>query len=287
MRIRSIKPEWLEDERMALASAEARVLSVALILLADDEGRGRCNPEILGARVFPGVPDVRRLLVEDSSSPLRALERMGFVLVYESCGQMYYAIRQWKRHQRIDRPTPSRIPEPPDTEMTDFFGSIDETTTSPRRALDEPSPPDRKGREGKGKDINYTPTSTVAALPGTPGPDPEGDPPASVDAVAVFTAWRSAFGLDERTKFTVKRRRAVVARLRRFKASELVEAIEAFAANPWRHEKASHFELATLMRNDEKIENELHDLWQRTQPARIGDANLHKTDDLEDLFHVG
>ena len=41
MRIRTIKPEWLEDERLALASPPARVMSVALICMADDFGRGR------------------------------------------------------------------------------------------------------------------------------------------------------------------------------------------------------------------------------------------------------
>jgi hypothetical protein len=40
-RIRSIKPEWLDDEKIAGASDEARVLSVALILMSDDYGRGR------------------------------------------------------------------------------------------------------------------------------------------------------------------------------------------------------------------------------------------------------
>jgi hypothetical protein len=55
-RIRTVKPEWLEDERMVEMSPEARVLSVGLLLLADDYGNGRGSDLYLHSRVFPASP---------------------------------------------------------------------------------------------------------------------------------------------------------------------------------------------------------------------------------------
>lgn len=149
MRIRSVKPEWLDDERLVLASANARVMSIALILLADDEGRGRANHVMLGARVFPGSTNPR----EDSTSALRELASMKFVVLYEAEGQTYYTIRNWKKHQRIDRPTPSNIPEPPPeseeiSQCSHPRGLFDEDSTSPRGVL----APDRNGKDRKGKE---------------------------------------------------------------------------------------------------------------------------------------
>ena len=65
-RIRSIKPEWLEDERMVMASSDARVLSIALILMADDYGNGRCckAAETDAIRVFVASSESAPIYVE-------------------------------------------------------------------------------------------------------------------------------------------------------------------------------------------------------------------------------
>jgi hypothetical protein len=107
MRIRSIKPEWLDDERLVLASSDARVLSIALILLADDYGRGRANRVVLGARVFPGK------IIETLGNALDTLERLSFVHLYEVDGQSYFAIRNWEKHQKVDKPGKPQVPAPP------------------------------------------------------------------------------------------------------------------------------------------------------------------------------
>lgn len=109
MRIRTIKPEWLDDERLVLASPEARVLSVALILLADDYGNGRANRMILSARVFPGSRDPRETL----ANALDSLETAGFVDLYEVDGQSYFAIRNWTKHQKVDHPGKPQVPGKP------------------------------------------------------------------------------------------------------------------------------------------------------------------------------
>lgn len=105
-RIRSIKPEWLDDELMVSASPEARVLSVALLCLADDYGNGRAGRIWLGARVFPGMP------LETLDRALQALVSMRYVLLYEVEGQTYFAIRNWEKHQRVDKPGQPKVPGP-------------------------------------------------------------------------------------------------------------------------------------------------------------------------------
>lgn len=110
-RIRSVKPEWLEDERLGLASSDARVMSIALMLLADDEGRGRASPVMLGGQVFPGLANPR----EVSARALEELRALDFVDLFEVDGQHYFEIRNWLKHQKIDRPTASKLPKNPHT----------------------------------------------------------------------------------------------------------------------------------------------------------------------------
>jgi len=103
VRIRTIKPEWLEDERILLASAEARVLSISLILLSDDYGNGRAFT--LGSRVFPTSPHL-------AEPALRELVERRFVELYEVDGQRYFHIRNWEKHQKVDKPGKPHVPAP-------------------------------------------------------------------------------------------------------------------------------------------------------------------------------
>lgn len=104
-RIRTMKPEWLDDERLALASSDARVLSVALILLADDYGNGRASLPLLAGRVFPGK------ILETVESALAELAGW-FVELYSADGQQYFHIRNWAKHQKVDKPGKPRVPAP-------------------------------------------------------------------------------------------------------------------------------------------------------------------------------
>lgn len=102
-RIRTIKPEWLEDDRLVEAGSDARVLSIALILMADDHGRGRLNHAMAGT-VFPLTPAIFR----ESLAKLSGW----YVREYEVRGQRYYEIVNWKKHQRVDRPGNPKVPPP-------------------------------------------------------------------------------------------------------------------------------------------------------------------------------
>ncbi len=116
MRIRTIKPEWLSSQKLASSSDAARVLSVALILMSDDYGRGRGSlAEIAmqvwrydmtrddGAKARETLAKVRETLEELSAT--------GFVRVYQVNGDDFFELPGWASHQRVDKPGKSKIPE--------------------------------------------------------------------------------------------------------------------------------------------------------------------------------
>lgn len=133
MRIRTVKPEWLSDELLAAASDEARVLSVGLILMADDEGRGRGSIAAIVAEVwrFEAAREdgaKAREVYTKARRALAELSAIGWVALYEVSGQSYFSIRTFTKHQKIDKPTKSKIPAPC------------EDSPSPSRAIAESSP---------------------------------------------------------------------------------------------------------------------------------------------------
>ena len=150
MRIRTIKPEWLDDERIVLASPEARVLSIALIILADDYGNGRANRTILAARVFPGSRDPRETL----ASAIETLAGAGFIDLYDVDGQSYYSIRNWAKHQKVDHPSKPQVPGKP--AVSESSRDPRETLASPRESLALDQDQDQEGTS-KGEERTHAP----------------------------------------------------------------------------------------------------------------------------------
>jgi len=52
-RIRTIKPEFFDDEKLAQTSRDARLAFIGLLVHSDDYGVVKENPRWLKARVFP------------------------------------------------------------------------------------------------------------------------------------------------------------------------------------------------------------------------------------------
>ena len=134
-RIRTIKPEFWQDEDLATISAEARLLAIGLLNHADDEGYFNANPMIIRAAVFP-------FHEESSTVPvlLQELSKIGYIELLEGVdGKNYGLILSFLRHQVISKPKPSKIK------------GLCESRTSAGQGLDE-SMQERKGKEGKGKE---------------------------------------------------------------------------------------------------------------------------------------
>jgi hypothetical protein len=106
-RIRTVKPEWLEDSKMARLSDAERLLSIALLLVADDHGRGRAEPEFIASRAWVYHPQDGLLKAQEG---LLRLSEVGYVTLYAVDGQRYFEIRNWTKHQKVNHPSAPRIP---------------------------------------------------------------------------------------------------------------------------------------------------------------------------------
>lgn len=135
-----MKPEWLEDELLASASDEARVLSIALIVMADDYGRGRASLASIATGAWryqmehDGGENAPEILAR-ASRALRELVAIGFVRLYDVGRQRYYELPNWSKHQKVDRPSAPRIPAP---NLADSPGiaALARPSRDPRETLD-------------------------------------------------------------------------------------------------------------------------------------------------------
>lgn len=151
MRMRMVKPEFWTDEGCAQWPAETRLAYIALWNEADDAGRIRCNWTYLRSALFPYSP---RLDMGKTCAPLL---KSGKILTYEAEGQQYGILLDFHLHQRIDRPSRSRLPAPPEKliaqvlehmrdrhgrtekELATIRGLLVEEWANARRGLDEDS----------------------------------------------------------------------------------------------------------------------------------------------------
>lgn len=151
-RIRTIKPEWLVDEMLAAQSDTVRVLSIGLILLADDYGRGRANPAFIRSSIW-GYEEPPKSL-SDVQKSIQKLVDIHFIELYEIDHQHYYQIRTWNKHQRIDNASRSTVPKPPSAESRGISPrNSAECGDLPNSAeICEILPQNSAGKEGKGED---------------------------------------------------------------------------------------------------------------------------------------
>ena len=102
-RIRTIKPEFWHDSKILRISIPARLFFIGLWNFADDNGVVEADPLQLRAQIFP-CDDV------DVGAPLDELEGVGLIQRFGSDGKQYAWVRNFRRHQKIDRPRKSNFP---------------------------------------------------------------------------------------------------------------------------------------------------------------------------------
>lgn len=107
-RIRSIKPEFPQSETIGKLSREARLLFIQLWTIVDDEGKARASSRVLASVLYPFDDDAKELI----EGWLGELERHSCVELYEVENNRYVQITNWLKHQKIDRPSKSRLPDP-------------------------------------------------------------------------------------------------------------------------------------------------------------------------------
>lgn len=136
-RIRTIKPEFPQSESMGRVSREARLFFILLWTFVDDSGRGRGHSRVLASHLFPFDEDSPSLI----DGWVEELEREDCVVRYEVGGTTYIQVTHWS-HQKIDKPTVSRLP-PISAGKVITKAAIRESSANPRESsrVVENSPP--------------------------------------------------------------------------------------------------------------------------------------------------
>lgn len=156
-RIRTIKPEAFFSESLAEVSVEAERTFFGLLTQADDHGRHRDNAAIIAGLLWPLRAEHTSVHVEDD---LHQLASAGLICRYTGCdGRRYLHIVTWSEHQKIDKPSQSRLPSCPQhqaagrcgpckgncTKQTESApttpGGLAETSPNAPRPLDLPAQP--------------------------------------------------------------------------------------------------------------------------------------------------
>jgi hypothetical protein len=99
-RIRTIKPEFWEDEKLVTLPLGCRLFYIGTWNFADDLGVLRYNPVLLKSRIFPLDESLE---VTEIENWVELLIKNGMMIPFEYNGIKYIHIRTFKDHQRIDK----------------------------------------------------------------------------------------------------------------------------------------------------------------------------------------
>jgi hypothetical protein len=110
-RIRTVKPEFWEDELLGVMPRDARLLFIATFNMADDEGILRWTPAYIKAQAFMYDDD---LSIGDVGKLMQCLTDTGLVFPYigGAARQQMALVVNFRKHQRINRPQKGKLPPP-------------------------------------------------------------------------------------------------------------------------------------------------------------------------------
>ena len=119
-RIRTIKPEFCEDEDIAKLPLETAHAFVLMWMFADDDGVVKANPRLLRTKLFPLNDNVT---LEQLTGWLKILENSGFLIRFNHGSEDYFLIRNFSKHQRIEKKFKSKIPADVIKSVRDMYGT--------------------------------------------------------------------------------------------------------------------------------------------------------------------
>ncbi|WP_343302881.1 hypothetical protein AAHN97_15145 [Chitinophaga niabensis] len=153
-RIRSIKPDFWNDEKLGQEPEAIMLTFIGLWNFSDDYGVVRSNPLWLKNQIFPYKSALR---IEVFSSWLERLAELEAVIPFSYRGEGFYCIRTFRRHQKVDKPSKARnCPEEELLRLMNLKGytisegiEFTQHSTNTPRVLDEYST--KEGDIGRGK----------------------------------------------------------------------------------------------------------------------------------------
>lgn len=109
-RIRTIKPSIFSSETVCSWPIPVRWTFAGLFTYMDDAGRGRDEPRLIKAELYP-LDDA--MTIRKVEQHLAMIAANGPLCRYLFDGSHFLHIVSWREHQVVNRPTPSRIPPCP------------------------------------------------------------------------------------------------------------------------------------------------------------------------------
>lgn len=197
MRIRTIKPEFWQDEELSEISETARLVAIGLLNCADDEGWFNANEKLISSLLFP--------LTEPSVSIHECFIQLigtGYLKLYKcnKAKKIYGLVVNFLKHQKVNRPTPSKIKD-----LVDFtdnslndHGSI--TVGKERKGTGKGT-----GNMEQGKDVVIGSNSSEAKASNTEKQN---------NVLEIFEYWKQVMSKGDASKLTKEREKNVTARLK-------------------------------------------------------------------------
>lgn len=228
-RIRTIKPEFPQSESMGNVSRDARLTFLQLWTIADDEGRLRGNSRMLASLLFPYDDDAPSLI----DSWLLELENENCIIRFKYEGQSYIQICKWLIHQKIDKPSKSKIPS---------FESIREDS---RGVVVGSRIKDQGSRIEGSKDQRIE------------GSDKSDAEHKLDDVDRVFAHWQSVMN-SPRSVLDANRKKLISSALKNYSIDDIFSAINGCAKSPHHmgenEQRTVYNGLNLILRNAEKID---------------------------------
>jgi hypothetical protein len=113
-RIRSVKPETRRSHTVAQWPYVIRLAWIYLWGYLDDKGRGHDDPRLIVAECFPHDRDVTERKMDGWLTIMASTKShdddVPPLCRYEVAGRKYLHAVNWRLHQKINKPQPSRIP---------------------------------------------------------------------------------------------------------------------------------------------------------------------------------
>jgi len=143
-RNRMIKPDFWDDEKLSTTcSRDARLTFIAMWNHSDDYGVVKGNHTWLKNNIYP----YEEIDVQLFAQWLKELENACAIAHFEVAQEKFYYLRNFTKHQVINKPSLNRNPAPPQE-------IVAPCTTLPEdyRSIDEPLPSEKKLKEIKEKE---------------------------------------------------------------------------------------------------------------------------------------
>jgi len=220
-RIRTIKPEFPQSASMGRVSRDARLLFMLVWTLADDAGRLRGESRMLASLLYPyddGEDGNVRTSRADIDRWLSELESEDCVTRYECGGDQYLEIRNWLKHQKIDKPSKSKIPGPDDAESRSL-ANVRELSSGDQGSEDQ---------RIEGKDQGSEDHSVADATTDVPRRTSE----KAGEITRIFGHWQTEFGMP-RAKLDGKRRKLIADRLKDYSEADLCQSLSGYRNSPF------------------------------------------------------